>query len=339
MPQSDDLMEKTLTRAFVDEAVEGLFGAGPERAASAYRSFRAQGTHPGVIVECPLLGPAGYDVSVGSYGNLLVGDARLPQTTPPVCHAAFDWAASLDRSRGIDLFFEMDADGPEGRPTGIHCRHWGDLAAAAEFFEAIGEGWRSRHYRAVSERLPRGWAPVFAAAFTGRPGAPTRLELALSDEARAAIGDDPAHLRECFDQMGFSAYDGKMLEDASRLAAASRMGMLQFDIRADGTLGETFSIVSCYERTGADFPRLFLDDGVIGCTCGIYEQMGFADGRWHLAEGAVFATKSSVWDDSGMHRVVTVSLPNCGKARWTGATPQPAKLYLLLAATARWGRW
>lgn len=332
-------MGQTLRRAFTDAAMEGLFGSGPERAFSAYRSFWAEGTHPTVIVECPLLGPASYDVLVGSYGDSLVPGTHLPEANPPACHAAYDWASSLERGRDIDLFFELDAEGPKGQHAGIHCRHKGDIGAALDFYQVTGEGWRAPLYRDVVERLPEGWRADFAAVFAGRPGAPTRLELSLEGEERVRVGEDPAHLRACFDQMGFSAYDDQMLEGVSRLASISLLDTLQFDILADGALGGTFSITSCFERTGANFSRLFQEDGTIGRICGTYEDMGLADGRWRLAEQAVFATKSVDLTSVQACQVVTVSIPNCGKAKWIDTRPQPAKIYLLLGTIIgkRWG--
>ena len=339
MPQSLELMEQTLSRVFADSAVEGLFGSGPERAISAYRSFWAEGTHPTTIIECPLLDSPSYDVLVGSYGNSLVPGTRLPEENPPACHAAYDWAAALDGKRDVDVFFELDADGPEGQHAGIHCRHKGDMGAALDFYQVIGEGWRAPLYRAVVERLPEGWQADFAAVFAGRVGAPTRLELSTSDEVRRRIGESPEYLRAGFDQMGFSAYDGRMLEEISQLCAISLLDTLQFDILEDGSLGGTFSITSCYERTGADFARLFEDDGIVGRICRTYERMGCADDRWRLAEKAIFATKRVAQIGLEARNVVTVSMPNCGKAKWIDAKLQPAKIYLQQGAFVgkRWG--
>lgn len=340
MPHSTELMEKTLRRAFEDAVTaEGIFGSGPERAILAYQSFCAEGTHPSVIVECPLLGDASYDVLVGSYGNLLVLGTHLPKANPPACHAAYDWASTLGGDSDVDLFFELDAAGPEGQHAGIHCRHKGDIGAALDFYQVIGESWRVPLYRSVVERLPKGWKADFAAVFAGRPGAPTRLELTLEEDERVRVGEDPAHLRACFDQMGFSAYDGAMLEGISRLAAISLLDTFQFDILEDGKLGGTFSITSSYERTGADFAGLFQDGGAVARICDTYEQMGLADGRWRLAERAVFAIKKVALVDSEMRHVVMVSIPNCGKAKWIDTKPQPAKIYLLQGAIVgrKWG--
>lgn len=336
MKPYDELMEQTLRRTFSDaDASKSLFGSGPDRAVSALKSFWAQGTHPTTIVECPLLGPASYDVLVGSYGDSLVPGTHLPEANPPACRAAYDWASSLDGRRHVELFFELDADGPEGQHAGIHCRHSGNLDAADEFYRVIGEGWRAPLYRDVAERLPDGWRAEFAAVFAGRLGAPTRLELLLTREARRLVGESPAHLRSCFDRMGFSAYDGEMLEEISHLASISLLDTLQFDILPDGSLGGTFSITSCFERTGGDFAHLFQDDGPVGLICGTYERMGVADGRWRFAEQAVFATKKLDLSDPKLRQPIMFSLPNCSKAKWTDARPQPAKIYLLQGALVR----
>ena len=329
MSSADVGMEQVLRRSFVDEAVEGLFGLGPERALATYRSFVPEGARACAIIECPLLGPPSYDVLVGSHGDSLQ-HATLAGDGAPACYAAFEWAAGLPVGRRIELFFERDADGHEDRPAGIHCRHYGDLGAACGFFGAIGEGWRAPLYQAVAEKLPEGWQAVYAAAFLGRPGSPTRLELITSREERERMARRPEHLAACFDRIGFTAYDGPMLKTVSRLAAISALNSLQFDILADGVLGNTFSITSCYERTGADFERLFQDDGAVGRVNRAYEDLGMADGRWRLAQQAVFATVRPVLIGARPGSATSVSLPNCGKAKWIGTCPQPAKIYLLM---------
>lgn len=326
-----DIMEQALRRTIAESDAGDLFGTGPDRAISAYRSFWVPETNPGVIIECPLLGAASYDVLVGPYLGRADPSMHLPSANPPACHAAYDWATRLGISPRVDLFFELDADGPERQHAGIHCKHWGRLELATEFYEVIGEGWRAPQYRSVEERLPEGWRAEFAAVFAGRVETPTRLEVLLSPEAQRLVGESPEYLRSCFDQMGFVAYSDQMLRDICRLAGLSRLCSLQFDILHDGTLGSTFSITSCFEAMGSSSFKQFGDDDGIGRVCNTYEQMGVADGRWRLAERALFATKRHVLTGTGFREIVAFTIPNCSKAKWTDAKPQPAKFYFTVA--------
>lgn len=59
--------------------------------------------------------------------------------------------------------------------------------------------------------------------------------------------------------------------------------------------------------------------------------MGVADGRWRLAERALFATKRHVLTGTGFREIVAFTIPNCSKAKWTDAKPQPAKFYFTVA--------
>ena len=333
-----ELMERSLRRAFTGGAVEGLFGSGPERAVSAYRRLLAPGSNHIVFLEFPLHGTASYDVFVGAIGDGVAPQGRLPEENPPVARAAYAWAGGWGRGSTLGIHFELDADGPGSSHVGMHLGHMGDLAAMADFFQVIGEGWRAKQYLAVAERLPRGWSPSYAGAFTGRPGTPTRLELYLSPEESARVARDPGYLGSCLDQVGFRAHDGQMIADASAIVRVRCLNSLQLDILGDGTLKDTISVTSSCERTTRDFGRLFQDGGLVARLCGLYERMGVADARWRLIEQTLFADKRVVAVGDERRWARAVSRPIGGKAKWVGARPQPAKFYLsqMNALGPRW---
>ena len=323
-------MEHILRRVFTERASKDLFGAGPERALADYRRFRFEGSEPALLLECPLAGPPGYDVIVGSYGEARNCPGRLPEQSPPVCRTALEWAASWKGAKPVDVFFEADASRSDTELTAVQCRYKGQRDAPDAFFKALGEAWRSPLFDAVVEKLPAGWIPQITGLFMGRPGAPTRLELCLAKEAHERAAGDAKYLRGAFDALGFRAYDEAMLEEIVYLISISPLCTLQFDMLSDGTLSGTFSLASCLERTGPDFSRLFRAGGLVERLCSAYMRAGTADDRWRLAEETLFADKRIVISGDDIRSVTEVSLPNFTKAKWREARPQPATLYLLL---------
>ncbi|MBQ3339212.1 MAG: hypothetical protein IJG82_06440 [Atopobiaceae bacterium] len=307
---------------------EALFGDGPERALDSYRRFSTDRAKPCVIVEFPLLGEPSYDVLSGNYQPGLRPGDRLADDGQTTAQAAIDWATAWPGKTPIALQFELDeAGGPQQRP-GIHCRHRGQIDAAEAFYEAIGEAWRAPLYRAVAERMPREWICEYAAVFPGRAGKVTRMELRLEGEARNLAADDPSYMRDCFEAIGFQAYDQAMLDTISELASMCPVHSLQFDIMEDGTLGETFSLASFLESEGSATRAAFADDGSASRMCSFYERLGIADGRWRLIEGALLAKKGARMSERGIKRVISLLLPCCTKAKWRGAQLLPGKFYL-----------
>ena len=336
IPSHSDAMRGIWEISAADGRDAALFGDGPERMIDAFERFTTGRAMPGVaLVELPLLGEPSYDVLVGGYGASIRAAGELEDGEQAAARAAISWAASLPNPNAVTLFFERDAAAEGNQRAGVHCRHRGNVALAEEFFAAIGEASRAPQYRALADRLPEGWVAEYAAIFPGRPGAKARMELQLEAEACDLIAESPAHLRECFDAVEFSAYDDAMLEHVSRLVGLVPVNNFQFDILPDGTLGDTFSIVSSFEETGADFHALFSDGGVIARVCEDYERMGAADERWRLVEGTLFARKRMVLYGRGPYQEIRFTVPDCAKAKWAGAKLLPAKFYLMMSAQVR----
>ena len=311
---------------------EALFGDGPEHALDSYRRFSTDRAKPCVIVEFPLLSEPSYDVLSGNYQPGLRPGDRLADDGQTTAQAAIDWATAWPGKTPLELQFELDADGGASQRPGIHCRHRGQIDAAEAFYEAIGEAWRAPLYREVAERMPREWSCQYAAVFPGRAGKVTRMELELAGEACERAAADPSYMRDCFETIGFHAYDQAMLDTISELAAMRPVHSLQFDILEDGTLGETFSLASYFESQGAATRTVFADGGTANKMCTFYERLGIADDRWRLIEGALVASKKAALSDQGFISVISLLLPCCAKAKWRGAKLLPGKFYLTASA-------
>ena len=315
-----------------DGRADALLGAGPERAIDSYRRFSTEHAGPCVIVEMPLLGDPSYDVLSGNYQRRLQPGERLADASQVAAQAALDWAIAWKGDTPVALQFELDEAGGADQRPGIHCRHRGQIDAAEAFYEAIGEAWRAPLYREAAERMPREWSCQYAAVFPGRAGKVTRMELELAGEACERAAADPSYMRDCFETIGFHAYDQAMLDTISELAAMRPVHSLQFDILEDGTLGETFSLASYFESQGAATRTVFADGGTANKMCTFYERLGIADDRWRLIEGALVASKKAALSDQGFISVISLLLPCCAKAKWRGAKLLPGKFYLTASA-------
>lgn len=327
-----DFRETAITRVLehmmADGRAEALFGEGWQRALDSYRRFSTDGAKPCALVEFPLLGKPSYDILVGIYqGGLKPGD-RLTDASQLRAQAVVDWAARWQGSKPLELLFELDAEGGADQRPGIHCRHKGQLAAADEFYELVGEAWRAPLYRSVAQRLPQEWECEYAALFPGRANQVTRIELSLVGHAQEQAAGNPDYIRSCFDAIGFSAYDQAMLEAVAELAALRPAHSLQFDILSDGTLGDTFSFASYFEDNIGAIRSMFKEGGAASTLCRAYERLGIADERWHLIDGALLAARGSYLTEQGLRSVAHLSLPCCAKAKWKAAQLQPGKFYL-----------
>ncbi len=311
-----------------------LFGGGPERALDALRRLTPAHSQPYAMLEIPLIGEPSYDAFVGMSSEALIPGDSLGDGSLTAAQAVVDWAAQWSGKRPLNLFFEFDAAGGGRQLSGIHCRHRFQLEAADAFYDVTGDGWRAPIYRSVVERLPKGWIAEFAAAFPGRPESFTRLELGLGIQARQCAENNPGYIRDCFETIGFSAYDDAMLEAIAGLVGLCPVNSLQFDIMADGTLGETFSLVSYFEGMGANFPALFGEGGKASEVLMAYQTMGVADDRWHQIAGALFARTELQMAQKRFCEITRLSIPCCAKAKWTSAELKMTKFYLIASATA-----
>ena len=321
-------MKFTWDRAFADGREMALVGEGAERMLEAYRRSLYEGANPAVFIEAPLSGEVGYDVVVILQGNRFYPGCKLYDQTQAKAQALIDWVAGLENARP-DMFFEFDASG-SGALAGVHCKIEGRLDLAEGLFNAIGEPQRTVPFVKAAERLPKGWVCLYAAAFPGRQESYTRMEIIIfGKDARRLVGD-AEYLRECFEQLGYKAYDEKMLRDAARIAAVGVPVTMQFDLATDGSFLPCFSLLSNYEHARSGFRKLFEEEGELARTCRIYEEMGIADERWKLIEKSCFAVKCTLLTAEGIADRVNRCLPCCTKVKWKSPDRRAAKFYLML---------
>lgn len=310
-----------------------LFGESLPRARVALRPFMVGDEFPSVYFEHPLAGPPFLDVTV-LYSSLEKG-TRIASDMAAGTGGLIDWfAESCSRHPNVCFGFEADTKDPGLSAAAVHFQPRASVELVEPFCEAAGEPERARLYLDLAARMPEGWDLSFFGMFRGRPGSPLRVCGYLDSAEVDACVESPAHLAGIFDEVGFRAYDGPMLEQAcALLAAAPGTCDFQFDVQPDGSLGDMFAIDVQF---GIERPEAVLasfEGGDAARAMRLLESWGAADGRWKLAGESAFARALPVrLEDGSIGRYSLVLMPQWLKARWIDGVLQPAKLYHLAKA-------
>lgn len=324
------MLRSTWDCAFADGREAELMGEGPERLLEASGRLALDGVPvASCFVEAPLSGESRYDSLVCHNPRHYSPGCRIADASLAQVQSAVDWVSGLTFKPF--LHFELDAAG-EGTLSVIHCKIEGNLEIAEEFFRAVGEEKRTEAFVRTVNNLPEGWMCQYTGVFPGRTTNNTRMEVKPVGHKPRRLLCDPAYLKNCFDKIGFKAYDENMLKDISRLAEIQNQISIQFDMLPDGTFLPVLSVLSLYEKGRPDNESLFGEDGMIRRTCEIYEEMGISDGRWRKIEPCLFSNRRYFFGSSGFEIWKQNCYPCCTKAKWIGARKQPAKFYLLLDA-------
>ena len=145
--------------------------------------------------------------------------------------------------------------------------------------------------------------------------------------------DDPAHLAAAFDAIGFTAYDVPMLARCAELMALAPSVDFQFDIRADGMLGDSFGLSLSFNEIPPQQARECMESGCGAELMNKLQQWGLADDRWKLIAGSAFARHIGFERDDGSEgRFALCVLLNYAKIKFTAADMRSSKFYLMFVA-------
>lgn len=322
---------KVLLLQLADEGrADALIGDSLSRAREAVPPFLVGREFPSVYLEHPLSGEPFLDVTV--LLRQLEPGTRIASPAAGEHGAMLDWYAGAHREHAnVSCGFEVDTSKVELPAAAIHFQPREHIELVRPFCEAAGEPEAASLYLDLAAQMPEGWPLSFFGMFRGRPGSPLRVCGYMDEAEKKACAADPQHLAEAFDKVGFAAYDGAMLAQASALLAAAPDGAdFQLDVCPDGHLGPTFAIDVQFgiERPAA--VRQSFDDGAGAAVMGLLEGWDAADGRWRLAAQSAFARALPVeLEGGGVGRYAFTLMPQWAKARWTCGVLQPAKLYHL----------
>ena len=307
-----------------------LFGDSWARARYGLRAFMAGKEFPDVYFEFPLAGDPFLDVTV-LFGELEPG-LRIESDAAAGSGPMLDWY-SVARSEydEITCGFELDTKNPELSAAAVHFQPRSRVELVQPFFDAIGEPRRARLYLDLAQHMPAGWELSFFGLFRGRPASPLRVCGYLGKEQNEACANDPRYLAKIFDEIGFAAYDDKMLEQASQLLAVNPVGAdFQFDVYPDGSLGDVFAIDVQFQIQRPEMVRASFEEGLGARAMHLYERLGVADARWKLVPEMAFARAIPARGANGeMGRYAFTLVPQWSKLRWKAGVLQPAKVYAL----------
>lgn len=332
-PTREDAFQVLLLQATDEGRGPALFGESLARARTAVPPFLVGTVFPDIYLEHPLAGAPFLDVTV--LLNKLDPGTRVVSLAAGEHAAMLDWYAEARTAQPeISCGFELDTKEATLPPAGVHFQPRAHRELVEPFCATIGETERARLYLDLAARMPQRWPLSFFGLFRGRPSAPLRVCGYLGTAERRACAQNPSHLAEVFDAIGFTAYDQDLLAQASALMAAAPASVdFQFDVLPNGTLGSTFALDVQFEIEQPQAVCASFEDGPGARIMGLLEDWGIADKRWHLAPRMAFARSLPIeLDKGGLGRYAFTLMPQWVKARWTNHAPQPAKLYQLARA-------
>ncbi|MBQ9043629.1 MAG: hypothetical protein IJ111_12550 [Eggerthellaceae bacterium] len=312
---------------------EALFGDSIGIARSAYERTLIGNGYPSAYLEFPLIGKPCFDIlSVHARADIHVGD-RFARGAGFGRQAMFDWFAGVAGQGDVSCGLELDTSSGEAEQAGVYLQFHDRRELIAPFLDSVGEAARLPGYLDTLARMPQGWPPAYVGLFPGRSGAPLRIGGYLGADAKEACAADPARLGDQFRQIGFAAYDNAMLERCSQFMALAPAVDFQFDIMADGRLGDTFGLSLSFNEAKPRQARTCMEGGYGARICGELQRWGLADDRWKLIAGAAFARHVGFEREDGSEgRFALCVLFNYAKVKFSACEAQPAKFYLILRA-------
>ena len=317
---------------FLQAADEGrgaaLFGENWRKTCDRVLPFVEGIPFPSLYLEFPLAGDPFLDVTA-LYGEVASG-TRFHSEAAAGTERMIDWFAQVSAQHdGLSFGFELDAGSDASTPAAVHFQHRSQIRLAQGFCEALGEPAAGQLYTDLAARMPAEWAPAFFGMFRGRPGSPLRVCGYLDRDEQRRCAEDPSHLEEAFRQVGFRAYDDRMLRQAAALLVMSPEGVdFQFDVYPGGTIGDIFAIDVCLGMKPSGIQKSSFAGGTCADVMKQLEAWDAADDRWRLAAGTCLSRALPVTDEDGREKAYALTVcPKWVKARWRGGILQQAKLY------------
>ncbi len=269
-----------------------FFGTRQEAARRAFTRSYAGTEFPTLWFELPLLGKPWFDLHVLTDTEKLapeeVDEARLPQGVAPI----FRRFAKKEGARQLALSWDVGAEDDPTPAVQIMVR---ESSVNEEFLECVGGPEAAGAYRAFRRRVPEEMFTCYTGVFPGRnwDKALIRIENIPGDDLSLAFENDPKLLERHLKDIGVPP------EVAAEVAARFHefvpppcVPEFQFDVNADGTVGETFSISIRFGLTDDDprFPLLTVDSAA-GDMMRKAEAWGVADDRWQRLPETNFARR------------------------------------------------
>lgn len=328
---NEEVFEMMCLRAGREGRDDRLFGGLGRRATSLIRPFIIGRSFPIVFWEFPLKGDPYLDISV-LYKTLSEEDfVASPYATG--CEKLIPVYSRMRREHHDICFgFELDTSKKDPGLAAVHFEPRQHTELVGPFCGSIGEDAYGRLYLRMASKLSDVIPPSFFGMFRGRPDAPLRICGYMGQEETAAIAGGSDILIKLFRTVGFTAYDGQMLDDIREfLGLAPFAADYQFDIYPDETAGDVFSIDVRLFASTKNSVRESFERGAAASAMSFFRKRGIADERSDLISGMAASFAFPVQDESdGIFGQAMILHPMWLKIRWKDSRLQNAKCYSVL---------
>ena len=304
-----------------------LLGTNLMAARVALRNNLLGEVYPGFWLETPLFGEPGFDFHV-SYDRPDLAPDALGAALPGFEHQRLvDWFMD-EETGGVGLGFAHDIlTGPAGGTAVYVNTNHRPLASNAGFFAAAGHRELAPAVESFLCQLPESFRVWYLGVFAQREGSPARVGCFLPDEVRLLCQKSPAQFARELAHIGFAATSPTMLEQLGALAQIPLGWEMQFDVYANGRVGEVLSVDLCLPvKRGVRADELFACEGLGGRAMQVLEAWGVADERWHLLRHTSLSRLVRPRSENAafLQRCHPVFI----KAKWEAGEPRAAKVYL-----------
>lgn len=330
-PSPLEVFDLLYVLAAQDGREEALFGNSVDLAYPVVDQALIGDVYPNIYLEFPLKGKPCFDILLG-YGEIPSG-ARFAPGAGFGYQPLFDWFSALPPGHGASCGFSMDTGSGETRRPGVYLQYRRNSDLAASFLDVIGESDRFSTYSSALQRLPKGLPASYIGLFPGREGTPLRIGGYMGRILQTDAARDPKSLGDCFDRIGFHAYDGAMLEKCGQILSLSPDVDFQFDLFPDGSLGDVFGLSMSFNSVSPRQAAAWMEAGPGRDMMLLLQSWGLADDRWKLLPAATLSKGIPVTGPDGEKRLLGLAVRfNYAKVKFRAGAPVSAKFYLKLHA-------
>ncbi len=300
-----------------------LFGPHRSRGSEAFSRSAPGENFPELWFELPLQGEPWFDIHVMTSRKDLDPQNPVDPNTCSGYDKVFNWFAAQESAKG--LVISWDLNGKNGPSSGLQfLLRRKDIKTACGFLEKAGCETFSSAYCSFLERMPSDWFACYLGVFPSRSDQELRIECTFNNDIQEAYAKDPSLIRQHLSQVGLNYLDDSLITSIHELAATPFRMEYQFNVKKDGSLGDTFA-VSLRFAVNPEKDWSFHVNGAAGDLMKRLESLGLADERWREIEGTAFAMKLK----HGQASVLLYCAPIFVKIRFHKGIPLDAKTYLV----------
>jgi hypothetical protein len=331
IPTQTQNFDMLYTLAAENGREQALFGDSITAVREGYAKTVLENSRSSIYLEFPLMGKPGLDF-LTTYSYIPPG-ARFTEGGGFGYQGMAEMFSRLPYGHGYACGLELDTSTGETERAGVYFQFRRDTELIPAFLESVGGMDRLDTYMSVLGRCPEDMRPEYIEMFPGREGTPLRIGGYIRKKTSAAIGADPTFLGKQFKSIGFSSYNGEMLDFCTELIRQIPMADFQFDIWPDGSLGDTFGLSLSFNDVRPGDAAACMETGSGAQIMRLLCENKLADNRYQMIAGASQAKVFPVEDENGgLIPLALIIRLNYAKVKFRAGVPRLAKFYYMACA-------